>query len=308
VLAHELAKDVSRRLYLELAQDPTRDGADRLGKALQRFRREDPTFRVTTDQETSETLIAGMGELHLEIYVQRIRREFNVDVEVGRPKVNYREAPTQAAKFNVRHRKQTGGSGQYAHVIGSLNVLADDAEETFLFEENVKGGRIPKEYIPAVEKGFRKGIIKGPVAGFPVVGLHVILDDGSYHDVDSSEMAFQTCALTTMRETFRKTKPALLEPVMKIEIECPSDFQGTVVGNLTGRRGIIASTEMLGPITRITGEVPLAETFGYATDLRSLTQGQGTFTLEFARYKRLPGNLAEEVIAERKSAALAGAV
>ena len=285
-----------------------RDGADRLGKALHRFRREDPTFRVTTDQETSETLIAGMGELHLEIYVQRIRREFGVDVEVGRPKVNYREAPTQAAKFNVRHRKQTGGSGQYAHVIGSLGVLPDDAEETFLFEENVKGGRIPKEYIPAVEKGFRKGILKGPVAGFPVVGLHVILDDGSYHDVDSSELAFQTCALTAMRETFRKTKPALLEPVMKIEIECPSQFQGTVVGNLTARRGIIASTEMLGPITRIIGEVPLAETFGYATDLRSLTQGQGTFTLEFARYKRLPTSLAEEVIADRKSAALAGAV
>ncbi len=285
-----------------------RPGPDRLAKALQRFRREDPTFCVTTDQETSETLIAGMGELHLEIYVQRIRREFGVDVEVGRPKVNYREAPTQAAKFNVRHRKQTGGSGQYAHVIGSLDVLPGDAEETFLFEENVKGGRIPKEYIPAVEKGFRKGILKGPVAGFPVVGLHVILDDGSYHDVDSSEMAFQTCALTAMRETFCKTKPALLEPVMKIEIECPSDFQGTVVGNLTARRGIIASTEMLGPITRITGEVPLAETFGYATDLRSLTQGQGTFTLEFARYKRLPTRLAEEVIADRKSAALAGAI
>jgi len=284
-----------------------RDGADRLGKALYRFRREDPTFQVTTDQETSETLIAGMGELHLEIYVQRIRREFGVEVEVGRPKVNYREAPTRAAKFNVRHRKQTGGSGQYAHVIGSLDVLPDGTDETFLFEEHVTGGRIPKEYIPAVEKGFRRGIIKGPVAGYPVVGLHVTLDDGSYHEVDSSEMAFKTCALTAMRETFPRTRPVLLEPAMRIEIECPSQFQGTVVGNLTSRRGIVTVTEMLGPITRIEGEVPLAETFGYATDLRSLTQGQGTFTMEFARYKRLPAGLAEEVIAERKKMALAGA-
>ncbi len=277
-----------------------RDGADRLSKALGRFRREDPTFQVTTDPETGETRISGMGELHLEIYVQRMRREFGVEVEVGPPNVNYREAPTRPAKFNVRHRKQTGGSGQYAHIIGSLDVLPPDAEETFLFEECVTGGRIPKEYIPAVEKGFRRGILQGPVAGYPVVGLHVTLDDGSYHDVDSSDMAFQTCARTTMRETFPKTKPVLLEPVMKIEIECPGQFQGTVVGNLTARRGIVTTTGMLGPIARIEGEIPLAETFGYSTDLRSMTQGQGTFTMEFARYKRLPSSLAEEVIAARK--------
>ncbi len=286
----------------------TRDGADRLGKALRRFRREDPTFQVTNDQETGDTLIAGMGELHLEIYVQRMRREFGVEVQVGLPKVNYREAPTRPVKFNVRHRKQTGGSGQYAHVIGTFEVLPHDAEETFLFEENVTGGRIPKEYLPAVEKGFRRGILKGPVAGYPVVGLHVKVNDGSYHDVDSSEMAFQICARTVMRETFPRTRPVLLEPVMKIEIECPGPFQGTVVGNLTSRRGIVTTTEMLGPITRIEGEVPLAEVFGYATDLRSLTQGQGTFTLEFARYKRLPPSLAEEVIAQRKKPALVGAV
>ncbi len=284
-----------------------REGADRLGKALRRFRREDPTFHVTTDQETGETLIAGMGQLHLEIYVQRIRREFGLEVEVGRPKVNYREAPTRSAKFNVRHRKQTGGSGQYAHVIGTFDVLPDGVEETFLFEENVTGGRIPKEYIPAVEKGFRRGILKGPVAGYPVVGLHVTLEDGSYHEVDSSEMAFKTCARIAMRETFPHTRPVLLEPVMKIEIECPGQFQGTVVANLTARRGIVSATQMLGPITRIEGEVPLAETFGYSTDLRSLTQGQGTFTMEFARYKRLPPRIAEEVIAQRKGTAVAGA-
>jgi len=284
-----------------------RDGADRLGKALRRFRCEDPTFRVTNDRETGETLIAGMGELHLEIYVQRIGREFGVEVEVGRPKVNYREAPTRPADFNVRHRKQNGGSGQYAHVIGTLDVLPHDAEETFLFEERVTGGRIPKEYIPAVEKGFRRGILKGPVAGYPVVGLHVKLDDGSHHEVDSSEMAFKTCARTAMREAFPRTRPVLLEPVMKIEIECPTLFQGTVVGNLTARRAVVHATELLGPITRIEAEVPLSETFGYSTTLRSLTQGQGTFTMEFARYKRLPGSLAEKVISDRKQTALAGA-
>ena len=285
-----------------------RDGADRLSKALQRFRREDPTLHISVDEETSETIMAGMGELHLEIYVERIRREFNVEVEVGAPKVNYREAPTQAAEFNVRHKKQTGGSGQFAHIVGRLDVLPEDAEESFVFEDEVTGGRIPKQFIPAVEKGFRQCIHKGPVAGYPVVGLKVTLEDGSYHDVDSSDMAFQTCARTTMRENFSKTKPVLLEPVMKIEIECPSQFQGTVVGNLTARRGMVVATELDGITARIEGEVPLAETFGYSTDLRSMTQGQGTFTMEFAKYRRLPPSIEREVIAQRKKASMAGAV
>ena len=286
----------------------TRDGADRLSKALHRFRREDPTLQISTDDETGETIMAGMGELHLEIYVERIRREYNVEVEVGAPKVNYREAPTQAAEFNTRHRKQTGGSGQYAHIVGRLDVLPADAEGNFLFEENVVGGRIPKQFIPAVEKGFRSMLAKGPIARYPVVSLAVYLEDGSYHEVDSSDMAFQVCAQTAMREAFPRTRPVLLEPVMKIEIECPSQFQGPVVGNLTSRRGLVLSTEAHGPETRIEGEVPLAETFGYSTDLRSMTQGQGTFTMEFAHYKRLPRNLEEEIIAERKKAALAGAI
>ena len=282
-----------------------RDGADRLSKALHRFRREDPTLHVTTDDETGETIIAGMGELHLEIYVERIRREFNVAVEVGAPKVNYREAPTQAAKFNTRHRKQTGGSGQYAHIVGKMEPLPEDAEEAFVFEEAVVGGRIPKQFIPAIEKGFRQMVHKGPVAGYPVVGLKVTVEDGSYHEVDSSDMAFQTCARTCMRENFGNTRPVLLEPVMKIEIECPGEFQGPVVGNLTARRGMVLATEMEGPNCRIEGEVPLAETFGYSTDLRSMTQGQGTFTMEFARYRRLPPSIEREVIAARKQAALA---
>ncbi len=277
-----------------------RDGADRLSKALHRFRREDPTLHISTDEETSETIMAGMGELHLEIYIERIRREYGVEVEVGPPKVNYREAPTQACKFNTKHKKQTGGSGQYAHIVGHMEPLPEDSTDTFVFEEKVVGGRIPKNFIPAVEKGFRQMVHKGPIAGYPVVGLKVTLEDGSYHDVDSSEMAFQICARTCMRENFSATKPVLLEPVMKIEIECPTDFQGSVVGNLTSRRGMVAATEVSGVNCRIEGEVPLSETFGYSTDLRSMTQGQGTFTMEFAKYRRMPGSIEREVIAARK--------
>jgi len=285
-----------------------RDGADRLSKALHRFRKEDPTLNVSTDEETGETILAGMGELHLEIYIERIRREFGVDVEVGPPKVNYREAPTRAVEYNTRHRKQTGGSGQYAHIIGTLEPLPEDAqpEETFVFAESVVGGRVPKQYIPAVEKGFRSCLKKGPIAGYPVVGLKVTLTDGSYHEVDSSDLAFQICAQTAMRENFPLTNPVLLEPVMRIEIECPSVFQGAVVGNLTARRGIVLATEVKGSEARIEGEVPLAETFGYSTDLRSMTQGQGTFSMEFAKYRRMPRNIEEEVIAERRKAQMAG--
>ncbi len=278
----------------------TRDGADRLSKALHRFRREDPTLHVSTDEETGETIIAGMGELHLDIYLERIRREYGVEVEAGAPKVNYRESPTQSATFNTRHRKQTGGAGQYAHIVGRFDPLPHDAEETFHFEEHIVGGRIPKQFIPAIEKGFRAMLLQGPIAKYPVVGLSVTIEDGSYHEVDSSDLAFQICAQTAMRENFSKTKPVLLEPVMRVEIECPGQFQGAVVGNLTSRRGIVLATEVRGADARIEGEVPLAETFGYSTDLRSMTQGQGTFTLEFARYKRLPRALEEEVIAERK--------
>lgn len=285
-----------------------RGGAERLAKALHRFRREDPTLRVSTDEETGETLLAGMGELHLEVYVERIRREHRVLVAVGPPKVNYREAPTQEARFDVRHKKQSGGAGQFAHIVGRLLPLDPSQEEAFLFEDCVTGGRIPRQYIPAVEKGFRQGIVKGPVAGYPVVGLHVVLEDGSYHEVDSSDLAFQICAATTMRETFSKTRPVLLEPVMNIEIECPSDFQGAVVGDLTGRRGMVTATSASGPTARIEGEVPLSETFGYSTDLRSMTQGQGTFSLEFARYRRLPPSIEREVIAIRKKGSMVGAV
>lgn len=295
---------------IKMAISPlSREGADKLGKALQRFRKEDPTFQVSTDEETSETVIAGMGELHLEIYVERIRREYNVEVEVGAPKVSYREAPTKAAEYDFRHKKQTGGSGQFAHIKGRLEPLPEDSEEEiFEFQDDVTGGRIPREYIPSVEKGFRDSLGKGPLAGFPIVGVKGILEDGSYHEVDSSDMAFQICARNCFRETFLKTGPVLLEPVMKVEIEVPTQFQGAVAGELTSRRGMIVATDIKGVIATIEGEVPLAETFGYSTDLRSMTQGQGTFTMEFSKYRRVPSSIQTEVIAEtKKQQALVGA-
>jgi elongation factor G len=286
---------------IKMAVSPTvRDGADKMSKALQRFRREDPTFHVLTDEETGETLIAGMGELHLEIYVERIRREYNVALEVGAPKVSYREAPQQACEFNHRHKKQTGGAGQFAHIIGTMEPLPADSLETFVFEDEVVGGRVPREYIPSVEKGFRALLGKGPLAEYPIVGLKIVLTDGSYHEVDSSDMAFQTCAQNCLRENFIKTRPALLEPVMKIEIEAPSDFQGAIVGDLISRRGMITQSDINEDNVVILGEVPLAETFGYSTDLRSLTQGQGTFSMEPAGYRRVPAALQLEIIADKK--------
>ncbi|RIK77455.1 MAG: elongation factor G [Planctomycetota bacterium] len=284
----------------------SRDGADRLSKALQRFRKEDPTFNVYTDEETGETVIAGMGELHLEIYVERIRREYRVEVEVGAPKVSYREAPTVATAFDHKRKKQTGGSGQYGHIVGHMGPMTDEerteAGGEFMFVDKVTGGRIPKNYIPAIEKGVRNMLAKGPLAGFPVVNLKFELEDGSYHDVDSSDMAFMLTAQELMREQFHKMKPALLEPIMLVEIECPESFQGSVVGNISARRGIVTSTEMIGnKTTKIIAEIPLAETFGYSTDLRSMTQGQGTFTMELYRYRPVPMNIQQEIIAERKA-------
>jgi len=277
-----------------------RGSAERLAKALARFRREDPTLQVSIDEESGETLVAGMGELHLDIYVERLRREYGVDVLVSAPKVNYREAPTQPASFNVRHRKQTGGAGQYAHIIGRMEPLPEDCEETFVFEESIFGGHIPRQFIPAIEKGLRSALEKGPLAGYPIVRLKVIVEDGSYHEVDSSDLAFQVCAQQVMREAFPQTKPALLEPIMKIEIECPQAAQGNVVGDLISRRGIVLGTTSLGNLVRIEGEVPLAETFGYSTTLRSLTQGQGTFTLEFACYRQVPPSIQEQIVFQRK--------
>lgn len=275
--------------------------ADRLSKALYRFRKEDPTLTVTTDAESGETLMAGMGELHLDVYIERIRREYKVEVETSAPKVNYREAPTARIDFDTRHKKQSGGSGQFAHIRGIMEPIPEDEEtkETFIFEDKITGGVIPSNYIPAIEKGYRAALEKGPLAGYPVVNLKITINDGGYHEVDSSDLAFRICAQTSLRENFSKMKPTILEPIMKIEIECPSSFQGNVVGDLNSRRGIINVTETLGPSCRIEGEIPLAETFGYMTNLRSMTQGQGTFSMEFLKYKKVPNAIQEEIVRER---------
>jgi elongation factor G len=273
---------------------------DKMGKALNRFRKEDPTFRIFNDEETSETIISGMGELHLDIYVERMRREYDVDVKVGAPKVSYREAPGKAVEFNYKHKKQTGGSGQFAHIVGKMIPISTEGTVLFEFEDNVTGGRIPKQFIPPVEKGFRDSINKGPLADFPVVGTRWELDDGSYHDVDSSERSFYIAACDCFRETMRASDPMLLEPIMKCEIECPELYQGDVVGDVTRRRGIIQSTDSRDMVSYIVAEVPLVETFGYATDLRSMTKGQGTFTMELAVYRSVPRNLQDDIIAERK--------
>ena len=288
-------------IQIAIKAKATKD-ADRLSKALYRFRKEDPTLAISSDPESGETLMAGMGELHLDVYVERIRREYKVDVETSPPKVNYREAPTMAVEFDIKHKKQSGGSGQYAHIVGKMSPIPEDDEsgETFLFEEKIVGGTIPTQYIPAIEKGFRASLDKGPVAGFPVVGLSILVDDGSFHTVDSSDLAFRICAQTALRETFPRMKPTLLEPVMRLEIECPSQFQGNVVGDLNSRRGLITVTETVGAATRIEGEIPLAEAFGYSTTLRSMTQGQGTFTMEFLKYKKVPNSIQEAIIKERK--------
>ena len=279
----------------------SRGDGDKMGKALQRFRKEDPTFRVMTDEETNEILISGMGELHLEVYIERIKREYDVEIEVGAPKVSYRESPTKAIEFNYKHKKQTGGSGQYAHIVGKLSPLESVSEDSFEFEDHVVGGRIPKQYIPAIEKGFRDILGKGPLAEYPVVGTRIDLDDGSFHEVDSSEKAFYTAAQGCFREHFKQAAPKLLEPIMKIEIECPEDFQGTVVGDVIRRRGIMNSNDIVDGNSIIIAEIPLAETFGYATDLRSMTQGQGTFTMELETYREVPSNVQEDIIeAKRK--------
>ncbi len=281
-------------------QPAKRADYDKLSKALNRFMREDPTFRVHVDPETSETIISGMGELHLEIYVERIRREYKVECIVGAPKVSYREAPTRETPFNYRHRKQTGGSGQYAHIVGKLIPLDVQAPEPFVFENKVTGGRIPSEYIPSVEKGFRESLHKGPVAGYEVIGVHMRLEDGSYHDVDSSTMAFEICARDCFRETFKKADPVLLEPIMKVEVEIPTEFQGPVTGAISSKRGVILGTESRQGYTVITSEVPLAEMFGYSNDLRSSTQGKGSFSMEFLKYQKVPSRFQEEIV--RKAA------
>ncbi len=277
---------------------------DKLAKALARFVREDPTFHVRTDHETSETIMAGIGELQLDVYRERIKREYGVELTVGAPKVSYREAPTRPAAFNHKHRKQTGGSGQYGHVIGRLEPLPEGAAKVYEFENLVVGGKIPTEYIPSCDKGFQSARMKGPLAGYEVVRVRIVLEDGSSHSVDSSDLAFQVAARDAFKEAYLKAAPVILEPIMRCEVEVPGEYQGAVVGDLSSRRGLILGTDAKPDATIIAVEVPLANMFGYATDLRSLTQGRGTFSMEFACYRPAPRDVQEEVIARAREAAL----
>ncbi|APZ94701.1 elongation factor G [Fuerstiella marisgermanici] len=286
------------RLSIEPAK---RDDADKLGKALERFRREDPTFRVLSDEETNQTLIAGMGQLHLDVYVERIKREYGCECIIGEPRVSYRERPTKSVEFNHKRAKQSGGSGQYGHVVGVMEPLPEDAENAFEFENEVTGGRIPREYIPACEKGFEEMMTKGPLGEFEIVGLKIRLQDGTFHDVDSSDMAFKLCAMEAMRESILpKCGMALLEPIMKLEIETPDEFQGGVTGHISSKRGLVSSSEVTDGSCIILAEVPLAEMFDYANEIRSMTQGKGTFSMEFLCYRQAPKNVQEEVLARRR--------
>lgn len=262
-------------------------------KGLNRFSKEDPTFQVSLDPESNETLIAGMGELHLEVYVERLRREYNVDCITGMPQVAYRETITQVADFDYTHKKQTGGQGQFAKVVGKIEP---SEEQNYEFVDEIVGGRIPREFIPAVDKGFTEQLQKGTLIGFPVVNVRVRLQDGAFHEVDSSEMAFRLCSMAAFRESYPKAKPVVLEPIMKVEVESPEEFQGNVLGGLNQRRGMIMGSNTDNNISTIIAEVPLSEMFGYANDLRSSTQGKATFSMEFSKYAPVPKNIQEELM------------
>jgi len=272
-----------------------RNSEANFSKALNRFTKEDPTFRVHQDEESQQTIISGMGELHLDIYMERMRREYSCDVIAGKPQVAYRETITQRSDIAYTHKKQTGGSGQFARIGGFMEPLPPDAVETYEFVDEVVGGAIPREFIPACDKGFKEGVKKGALIGFPVVGVRVTVNDGLAHAVDSSEQAFKTAALMGFREAYLKAKPTILEPIMKVEIEAPVEFQGAVVGQVNQRRGVILETVSSDVVT-VTAEVPLNTMFGYSTDLRSATQGKGNFTMEFAKYSQVPRQEQEEMI------------
>jgi len=283
---------------ISLAIKPKDNKAEmNVSKALTRFTKEDPTFRTYLDEETNETIICGMGELHLDVYVERMRREYQAEVSVGMPKVAYRETINRRADFNYTHKKQTGGAGQFGRVAGFVEPNSTDDYE---FVNQITGGAIPTEFIPSCDKGFQACLKKGSLAGFPIVGVRVAINDGAAHSVDSSDMAFQQAAIGAFREAYAKAQPILLEPLMRVVVEAPAEFQGTVLGTLNQRRGMIISTSEDGAFTSVEAEVPLAEMFGYSTVLRSATQGKAEFTMEFARYNAAPKNIAEQVIKDQK--------
>ena len=267
--------------------------ADQMGKALNRFTKEDPTFRTYVDPESNETIIQGMGELHLDVYIERMRREYKCEVETGMPQVAYREAISQRADFNYTHKKQTGGSGQFGSVAGFIEPTS---EQDYEFVDQIKGGAIPSEFIPSCDKGFRAAVKKGTLIGFPIVGVRVTINDGQTHPVDSSDMAFQAAAIGAFREAYKKANPIVLEPIMKVSIEGPQEFQGNIFGLINQRRGIILASTEDEQFTRVDAEVPLSEMFGFSTILRSSTQGKAEYSMEFAKYGKAPQSVTEALI------------
>ncbi len=290
-------------IFLTLSPEDNQSSA-KMAKALNRFTKEDPTFRSQVDRESGETIISGMGELHLEIYVERMKREFGAAVSTGMPQVAYRETVSRRAEFNYTHKKQTGGAGQYGRVAGHLEP---SDEGTYEFVNQVKGGAIPTEFIPAVDKGFQSCLKKGLLIGFPVTRMKVTVNDGNSHPVDSSERAFVQAAIGAFKQAYAKAKPVILEPIMKVSVECPSEFQGNVMASINQRRGLIMSSAEDGVFTTVEAEVPLAEMFGYATALRSLTQGKAEFTMEFSRYAKVPDSIEEELKLKYRERAKRGA-
>ncbi|NRA97934.1 MAG: elongation factor G, partial [Planctomycetes bacterium] len=279
---------------IHLAVTPTdRKAEANMSKALQRFGKEDPTFRVHVDDKSGETIVSGMGELHLDVYIERMKREFNADVTVGAPQVAYRERMTREISFDYTHKKQTGGSGQFGRIIGRIGPGETEGME---FVDSVTGGRVPREYIPSVEKGFRRRLEQGTLIGAPLVSLKIQLEDGKHHAVDSSDRAFQTAAEGCFREYYPKGAPQVLEPIMNVSIEGPGEFQGEMVGTVLQRRGILVGTMDDDGFVRIEAEVPLAEMFGYATALRSATQGKAEFSMEFYRYAPAPSDVQAELV------------
>ena len=284
---------------IHVAVEPkTKADQEKMGLALNRLAQEDPSFRVRTDEESGQTIISGMGELHLEILVDRMRREFNVEANVGAPQVAYREAIKKEVEQEGKHAKQSGGKGQYGHVW--IKMGPNEPGKGFEFIDAIKGGSVPREYIPAVEKGMKEALNNGVLAGFPVVDVKVTLFDGSYHDVDSSELAFKLAAILAFKDGMRKASPVLLEPMMAVEVETPEDYMGDVMGDLSRRRGIIQGMDDLLAGKSIRAEVPLAEMFGYSTDLRSMSQGRATYTMEFKHYSEAPKAVADGVINSKK--------
>jgi elongation factor G len=285
---------------IRIAIEPkTKADIDKLGTGLQKLAEEDPTFRVSTDEETGQTIIAGMGELHLEIIVDRLKREFKVEANVGAPQVSYREALRASVRHAYTHKKQTGGKGQFAHVEIEFSPL--EAGTGFEFENGIVGGSIPREFIPSVQKGVQSALDRGPLAGYPIEGVKARLVDGKFHAVDSDQLSFEVAGRMAFREAARQAKPVIMEPIMAVEVTTPEEYMGDVIGDLNSRRGRIEGMSQRGDAQVIKAAVPLSEMFGYSTDLRSITQGRAIYSMQFDHYQEVPKSVAEEIMANNRS-------